>query len=60
VSDDAIHEWDKGTIADECPAGGEHEWEYLTAFEAGPGWDRGGTRCANCGATPTVMEEGDW
>lgn len=36
---------------DECPAGGPHTWETLTDWEAGPR-ERGGTRCAECGATP--------
>lgn len=44
-------------MSDECPAGGDHTWVELTAWEAGPGPDRGGWRCDECGATPPPQED---
>lgn len=44
---------------DECPAGGDHNWETLTDWEAGPA-ERGGTRCAECGKGATEAHYRRW
>jgi hypothetical protein len=44
-----------------CEAtGGNHVWVTLTGFEAGPGWDRGGTRCDECGVSAPPPNPDDW
>lgn len=49
-----------GWREDDCPAGGPHVYETVTAWEAGPGPDRGGTRCAECGHPAPPRDPDDY